>query len=418
LANFIDTLNLLHLISKRLLIMATFVRRSSRWLHRLPAWVLQLWPQLPLSVALVTAGLVNILVGFRYNIVPLKQIAPLSTLAGSLAVLGSTTQAILGAALVLVGLGLLWRLATAWAFALLLLMVTIGVNAIRAHWGVSLVLPGLMFLALLLLRKHFNRQTLFANYLISLLSVMAILAYGTFGTYLLGDGFHPKIHDLSSAFYFTIVSLATVGYGDIVAATSETRLFVVSLLVVGLSIFAAAIVSALWPAISGELARVFNPKGEPMKHKDHVILVGEGPIAKNTARELASRDISFVYIISQTSESTLDLPDSTFIRGDAIDDTILKGAGIDLAKMIIAARDDDGENAFISLLAKDLNPNIKVLAVASTARSMRLLKLARADLVFAPAAVGSRLLANLIEGNEISAEFEDLLEGRPHNVKV
>ena len=155
-----------------------------------------------------------------------------------------------------------------------------------------------------------------------------------------------------------------------------------------------------------------------MKHKDHVILVGEGPIAKNTARELASRGIPFVYIISQTSEQTLNLPDSTFIRGDAIDDTILKGAAIDSATMIIAARDDDGENAFISLLAKDLNPKIKVLAVASTARSMRLLKLARADLVFAPAAVGSRLLANLIEGNEISAEFEDLLEGRPHNVKA
>jgi voltage-gated potassium channel len=394
--------------------MPALLHRPSKWLHWLPAWALALWPQLPLSAALVISGLVNILVGFRYNLISLNQIPAITSLADSFTVLGSTTQIILGVALVLVGVGLLWRLAAAWAFAMLLLMVTIGVNVIRAHWGASLVLPGLMFLALLLLQKYFNRQTLFANYLISIISVLGILAYGTFGTYLLGDGFHPKIRELTTAFYFTIVSLGTVGYGDIVAVTPETRLFVVSLLIVGLSIFAAAIVSAVWPAVSGELTRIFSPKGERMEHKDHVILVGEGPIAKNTARELSSRGIAFIQIISQTGESSL--PDYPLVRGDASDDTTLKDAGINSANMIIAARDDDGENAFISLLAKDLNPHIRVLAVATTARSMRLLKLARADLVFAPAAVGSRLLANLVEGNEISAEFQDLLEGRLNKV--
>lgn len=393
--------------------MPTLAHRPAKWLDWLPPWLSGLWPQLPLAAALVISGIANILVGFKYNLIPLDQIPAITSLADSFTVLGSTTQIILGMALVLVGVGLLWRLAAAWAFALLLLMVTIGVNVVSAHWGASLVLPGLMVLALFLLQKYFNRQTLFANYLISLISVLGILAYGTFGTYLLGDGFKPKIHELTSAFYFTIVSLGTVGYGDIVAVTPETRLFVVSLLIVGLSIFAAAIVSAVWPAVSGELARIFDPKGEHMEHKDHVILVGEGPIAKNTARELDSRGIAFIQIISQTIESSI--PDYPLVKGDASDDTILKEAGIDWAKMIIAARDDDGENAFISLLAKDLNPHIRVLAVATTARSMRLLKLARADLVFAPAAVGSRLLANLVEGNDISVEFEDLLEGAPKN---
>lgn len=391
--------------------MLSLMHRMGKWLHRLPAWILALWPQLPLSAALVISGAVNIMAGLRYNLIPLNQIAAISSLTNSLAVLGSSTQIFLGVALVLVGVGLLWRLSAAWAFAMLLLMVTIGVNVLIGHWGLSLVLPGLMFLALLALRGYFDRQTLFANYLISVVSVLAILAYGTFGTYLLGDGFQPKIRELTSAFYFTIVSLGTVGYGDIVAVTPETRLFVVSLLIVGLSIFAAAIVSALWPAISGELTRIFSPRGDHMEHKDHVILVGEGPIANNTARELTSRGIPFIQIISQTSESAQSEYPS--VKGDASDDVILQKAGIDSANMIIAARDDDGENAFISLLAKDLNPQIRVLAVATTARSMRLLKLARADLVFAPAAVGSRLLANLVEGNEISVEFEDLLEGRP-----
>ena len=55
---------------------------------------------------------------------------------------------------------------------------------------------------------------------------------------------------------------------------------------------------------------------------------------------------------------------------------------------------------------------MRVLAVASSARSIRRLKLARADLVFAPVVVGSRLLADLIEGGAIPDEFHDLLEGQ------
>ena len=86
-------------------------------------------------------------------------------------------------------------------------------------------------------------------------------------------------------------------------------------------------------------------------------------------------------------------------------------AGIDRARMVIAAREDDGENAFIALVAKDLNPKVRLLAVASSALAIRRLKLARADLVFSPAAVGSRLLADLVEGNEISPAFRDLLQG-------
>ncbi len=99
------------------------------------------------------------------------------------------------------------------------------------------------------------------------------------------------------------------------------------------------------------------------------------------------------------------------IEGDATNDEVLRQAGIEQARLVIAARDDDGENAFIALGAKDLNPNVRVLAVASSARSIRRLKLARADLVFSPAAVGSRLLADLVEGKPILSEYQDLLEG-------
>jgi voltage-gated potassium channel len=75
--------------------------------------------------------------------------------------------------------------------------------------------------------------------------------------------------------------------------------------------------------------------------------------------------------------------------------------------MIVAAERDDGNNAFISLAAKDINPAVRVLAVANTLQSIRRLKRAGADLVFAPAAVGSRLLVDLVQDKEIPPEYFD-----------
>jgi voltage-gated potassium channel len=148
-----------------------------------------------------------------------------------------------------------------------------------------------------------------------------------------------------------------------------------------------------------------------MKPKDHVILTGEGAIACNTAQELLARKIPFVHILTQTCEPPL--PEGTVIQGNPSEDLTLREAGIDTARLVIAALDDDGENAFISLVAKDLNPKIRVLAVASSPKSIRRLQLAGAEIVFASAAVGSRLLANLVQGEEIPLEFRDLMKGHP-----
>ncbi|MBC5803193.1 MAG: NAD-binding protein, partial [Candidatus Eremiobacteraeota bacterium] len=172
-----------------------------------------------------------------------------------------------------------------------------------------------------------------------------------------------------TAFYYTIVTLATVGYGDIVPKTAETRLFAETLIIVGLSIFATALASTLGPALSGQLAHIFGAEKETMKFKNHVILVGEGHFAENTARELTHRGVQFVRVVSLGND--LSASDGTVVKGDPQDDALLREAGIADSRMLIAARDDDGANAFITLLAKDLNPDVSVLAVANSVRSIR-----------------------------------------------
>ena len=361
-----------------------------------------------MAALIVAGGASNVLKSLKLDLLPFGQFSPLMGLEKSLAILANSTQAILGIGLVLVGFPLLRRLAAAWSFAVILLLVTLGINLAQQHWGESLILPGVMLVAMLALRHHFNRQTQLANYAISLTGVFSILAYGTFGGYLLGNGFKPAIHDLTTSFYFTIITISTVGYGDITPITSETRLFVVSLLVVGLSVFATAVASVLGPAITKKLGHILYPEGGRMKLENHIILAGEGSIAVNTARELENRKISFIRI--RSAGGTLS-PEENEIIGDPTDEAVQQKAGIQKANMVIAAGDNDSDNAFITLLAKDLNPGVRVLAVANAINAIGRLKLARADLVFAPAAVGSRLLANLAEGDQISEEFRDLLEG-------
>jgi voltage-gated potassium channel len=368
-------------------------------------WVRALRLEWPLALALVLSGILNIDSGLRYNLVPFGHIGPLSSVAKSLSILGSSTQVFLGVCLVLVGIGLTRRLAVAWAFGVLLLAVTVGVNWAQGYRGASLILPGLMLLALVVLRRYFVRRNLLANYVISLMSILAILAFGTFGTYMLGEGFRPKIHELTSSFYFTIITLATVGYGDIVPVTRETRLFVVALLIVGLSIFATAIASFLGPTFSREISSFFNPKERKMKPSDHVILAGAGALVANTVRELQARGIPFVQIVAA---GPTPLPENLVV-GQPWDDKVLQEAGIETASMVVAAQEDDGENAFIAMVAKDLNPDVRVLAVANSSAGIRRLKLTRAEIVFAPSMVGGRLLANLVEGKEIPSEFMDLL---------
>jgi voltage-gated potassium channel len=391
----------------------SFDHSAEAWWHRVLKRVSAMRPEWPLALTLALGGIINLAMGLRYNLVSFAQIGPLSDVGRSLSVLGSSTQVLLGACQILVGIGLIRRLATAWAFAVLLLAITVGVNLVQGYRGASLIFSSLMLLALLALRRYFTRRSSRANFIFSLMGILAILAYGTFGAYMLGEGFHPKIRDLASAFYFTVITLATVGYGDIVPVTYETRLFVVSMIIVGLSIFATSIASILGPAVSGEINRFFNPREEKMKPKNHVILAGEGTLAANTARELQARGIPFVQIIASSAPSPL-LDKDLIVRGNPGDDEVLKEAGIESATLVIAAREDDGENAFISLVAKDLNPDVRVLAIASSAGSIRRLRLARAEIVFAPSVVGSRLLANIVEGKDIPPEFKDLLEGKRH----
>lgn len=387
--------------------MPPIVTIGNAWIRGLGGWF---WPHAPLAVFLLAAGALNIAAGFHADL--LAQFTGglgVSDLpGGSLSALGSGAQIILGVALLLCGIALFRKLRVAWLFSLMLLAITIAVNAAKGHFGASLIVPAAVFLLLVVFHRHFRRQTILGSALMSSAGVLAVLAYGTFGLYLLGEQFDPPINGLLAALYYTIETLSTVGYGDYTPATPFARGYMITLIVVGLSVFATAIFSLLGPALSRHFDALFRSSGVRIVKKNHVIIAGAGAMAANTGEELARRQEPFVQVVPAGAPRPRE--DFPCIDGDMSSDQTLASAGLARARLVIAAADNDDENAFVVLAVKDLNPDVRVVAVANSAEGARRLKLAHADVVFAPVEFASRLLAGLARGEAIPEAFHDLLK--------
>ncbi|MCR2479416.1 ion channel, partial [Salmonella enterica] len=80
-----------------------------------------------------------------------------------------------------------------------------------------------------------------AGSLFALVSIVSLLIYAVFGTLYLGDEFNPPIKDAATALYFSIVSMSTVGYGDITPHSNAARLFTASIIILGITVFATSI---------------------------------------------------------------------------------------------------------------------------------------------------------------------------------
>ena len=135
-----------------------------------------------------------------------------------------------------------------------------------------------------------------------------------------------------------------------------------------------------------------------------VIICGYGIIGKRVAHALRHHRISYTAV---DTRDTVFEEDTMHIHGDATSEDILKKAGIEEAKTIVASTDDDITNAFITLLARALNKDITILASVEDVENIDKLDKAGADYVFSMAKVGRFIAKNAIE--PFVAEFLDMV---------
>lgn len=313
-------------------------------------------------------------------------------------------RALVGLALVALACGLAIRARTAWAFTLVMLTLAAAINFhLDIRFDLTFALSVACFALLLWYWREFDRASFAAATLYTLVAVFALLVYSTFGTMYLGREFQPAVTDLATAFYFAIVTMTTVGYGDIVPHTTDARLFTASVILFGISVFATSLTVVIGPLVGGNLRKILAGRFTHVIRKNHFIVAGTSPLAVNVHHELTKRGWPVTVIIANGSDNPYP-EDADVIHGDASDNNVLSHAGIERAKALLALRADDSENAFIVLAAKEIAPSVRTIASVNDSKHLSKLKRVQPDMIFAPPVVGGELLARTLSGETVDNE--------------
>ena len=327
------------------------------------------------------------------------------------------TGTLTGFLLLLASWGLRRRTRVGWYATVVLLPVSAAQGIIQASsYSLPLVAVSLVALPFVIVQyRAFTRSvTLTTAQLAALVALSGTLAYGTIGTYTLRDEY-GEVGSLTDAFYYTVVTASTVGYGDMTPISGRATLFATTLVVLGTASFAVALGSVLGPAIQARFSRALGTMTDTQYDllEDHVLVLGYGELTEPLLEELAATTFVVVTPEQETARKLRDRGIDVQV-GDPSDEEPLQAAGIQTARAAIVATNVDAEDAFTILTARELNPGLRIVAAATVRDNVEKLRRAGADTVLSPAVIGGQLLVRSALGEtDIEGLADDLLDERP-----
>jgi voltage-gated potassium channel len=199
------------------------------------------------------------------------------------------------------------------------------------------------------------------------------------------------------AAYMTVITLATVGYGETNPLGSRGRLFTIALILMGVVNIGYIVNRFTEAIIEGYFQQGIKVRQQRRLMEsliDHYIICGFSRTGRQIAKEFQSESVSFVVVDSKI-ESVQQAESQGYIvyQGDATLDDTLSKVGIQRAVCIVAALPSDAENLYTVLSAKTLNPQIRAIARASTEESLQKLQRGGADTVISPYITGGKRMA-------------------------
>jgi len=241
------------------------------------------------------------------------------------------------------------------------------------------------------------------------LSLVTILV--TFGTggYMIIEGWTAL-----DAFYMTVITITTIGYGEVKSLSGPGRAFTIILIVFGVITASYAITSTVELLTSREfLGRLRNRRRRRVLEKinDHCIICGFGRMGRSLAQELMLRGVAVVAIDTEDEVieqcQQLEIP---AIKGNASSEQTLREAGLERASSLVTVTPSDAENVFIILTAKSINPKLNIITRCNAETSIPKLEKAGADTVISPYAIAGRRIAHMLTHPNVTSFLDGVLE--------
>ena len=232
------------------------------------------------------------------------------------------------------------------------------------------------------------------HYTLTMILTVGLVFIGTVG-YMIIEGW-----SFEDALYMTIITMATVGYGEVHQVSDTGRVFTMFLIVMGVGYFMYVVGIIVQFLVEDRIRVILGRRKldkQISKLKNHYIICGYGRIGRVLAQYLTERYLNVVIIEKNAvRQERMDEDGVLYLIGEATDENLLIKAGIRQAKGLVTAVATDADNVFLTLIAKQLNPDIFIVARAIQNTAKRTLQAAGAEKVISPYDLGARRMAHAI----------------------
>lgn len=202
------------------------------------------------------------------------------------------------------------------------------------------------------------------------------------------------------AFYMTVITITTVGFGEVQPLDPEAKIFTIFLILTSVIIVGYALTIITEFIISKN--DISELKRKKMQKKidalsNHIVICGFGRNGQQAAKKLGTHNRTFVVV--ESDKEIIDKHQNEgilFVLGNANEDEVLQSAGIQRAECLISALPNDSDNVFVVLSARQMNKTIRIISRASNESSYSKLKLAGANNVILPDKIGGDHMASLV----------------------
>ena len=244
-------------------------------------------------------------------------------------------------------------------------------------------------------------------------ALSAVILIGAIG-YRLTEGW-----DWGDCLWMVLITISTIGYGEVETLSPAGRLVTVLIVVGGLIVVQLAIQRVLGLKDAGYFRRLQEFRIHRMLESlhDHVILCGYGRIGQEIAAQLQRDQIPLVVI--ETDPDRRDVAEANGLQvllADATLDETLLDAGLERCQSLVAALPSDASNLYVVLSARGLNPSCRLIARANSDEAATKLRLAGATVVVSPYVAGGRVMAASAL-RPLALNFMELLAGSDFEIE-